>query len=233
MNKKLASIEQYRKVSIVINVLGIGTASLFFWRNAPAWFVILVMVLPPLTMIIVKISRGVIHFNYRETTPNPSVGLVIIVCSIALTVYVVTHFNMLDYGKLWTHVLWVTVVVWILFLASTSEFNYRYSLDMANAISFCLFLIMYAFGMYTISNCLFDTAPPDKLTTTVSNKYIVESMRHNHTYFLTIEGVGPIKKNSIEVAEDVYNDTKTDQNIEVLIKKGRWGEAWYYTQIEQ
>lgn len=230
------------KVTKVINVGGLGASALtvvaYSIKGMVGWSSpvldiapLFLIVLMPLLILIVAAFRGLIWYNMRMSVPNPSIIPAMFSCSVALLLYGsfpahVAYLPMLSTAGV------ISLILLVIVFLSTPEFKQLTKLDIGNLLAVFFLLFSYAYGAYTTSNCALDTAPPEKLATTVSKKYINKS-GDTDSYYLYFVPVPGIDVDKMEVADVLFNSVAVGDSLYVNVKPGRWQSRWYYLSVGQ
>ncbi|NOS56951.1 MAG: hypothetical protein HOP37_11945 [Cyclobacteriaceae bacterium] len=186
----------------------------------------------PITFICVLRFKGIIHYSYRPNGVRPTAFFALFISTILLCMYGIFNYNYLEHTQLWIPVFVVALILWVLLLATTNEFSKRTSSDIITAIAFLVLMVLYSWGTYRITNCIFDSEPGQNYVSEVVSKRVSEG-DGSDTYYVTIKPVGPLNDYEISVEEEVYFRTEEGAPVSVIIKKGRWGTPWYYLDTKE
>jgi hypothetical protein len=206
------------KVSIFINVIGVIIAIWFaFSAEHYFWSAIFTMLFPLVYFVVVVVYKGLIPFNTS--------CLAFIICSIVL---LIKGFKiaMVEYGNVWLYVLILSVVI-LLLLIQSSEFLIKTKQGRTNILLSILFLILYSYGVITLSNCVFDQSKPQILETTISDMKITFGTKSQTYHFYLAPWGSKENIDHITVTEAQYNSAHVGDTVHVHVSQGFLRAAWY------
>ncbi|MEO7990599.1 MAG: hypothetical protein ABI663_13720 [Chryseolinea sp.] len=212
------------KITIGINLLGVLIAVWMVAYPEPYWLATTSgMLFPLLYMVIVVLYKGLIRFNTSS--------FAFIACSLVLMIRAVKDFEILDYERLWISVSLLTIFLMASLITLSSEFSFKTKGGLVIILS-SLFIFLYSFGLYTLSNCLFDQSKARTFTTSIANKQITNGTKST-TYHLYLNAWGSKEgKDHVTVTADQYDTSTIGDNVDIELKSGWLGTPWYSISIQ-
>lgn len=193
----------------------------------------LVMLLIGLMMavpIVVLWFRGLIWYNFRTTVPNPSIIMAMFAISVAL-VMLSMMVSFAAYLPMVKTSAMISVVLWVLFLLTTSEFKAFTGLDIGNMFAVLILIFVFSYGAYATTNFVLDSEDPQTHAISITGKRYSES-RDSDYYEVSFTPVPGIDDDDTEVTEYFYNKVEVNDTIYMKVHPGRWGNVWYELMLE-
>ncbi|MCA4898663.1 MAG: hypothetical protein ACK514_10975 [Bacteroidota bacterium] len=226
------NLERVKKVFIWLTIVAILCPLALQFANPYNSMAFISIAIVPITFILVSRYKGIVHYSYHPNSDRPTAFFVLFLSTLLLCMYALFNYNYLEHVRLWIPVIVVALLLWVVLLATTNEFNKRSSNDMATAFIFLVLMILYSWSTYRITNCALDTDPGKTLTSQVVSKRISEGDGSDN-YYVSIKPVSPLEDLEIAVEKEVYFELNDGDAVKIIVKNGRWGTPWCYVDINQ
>lgn len=195
--------EKARKTVKVLNILVIISALWAFLLPRPYELAIAVnAAFPIVALLLVLRNKGAIYFDKYKSGIRPSVGLIIIVPSIAMLLRA-----LFDYEVIYSNLFWIYLAALSLFFIGISVLlalkTKEYSRNKAVFIILAIHLIVYSYGLILHANCTVDYSKPQRYESTVLEKRVLYG-KGRTTYYLTVASWGQFILNRRFLFQRIY-----------------------------
>lgn len=216
-----------RKISKVINWLGgLSFAWTLFYPKPYDYAVLSAFIIPIVSLIAVKLSRGLIRIDKKDGSAYPSTIYAFIFPSLGLMLRSFLDYDIFDYSNVWIKAVLVTVVFLFILLFNQKEITFKKKQDYLTISSLIMFLFAYGFGAVIYLNCNLDKSEPQHYTATILDKRI-SSGKHT-SYYLKLTAWGQQKEiDEVSVGKGLYNRVEIDNEINIYFRNGKLEIPWF------
>lgn len=225
-------LSEAKRTARYINILGTATGIWLFFYPYPYTISLLAgMAVPLMAFGSLLVYRGLIRFDEKKKSAHPSILYGFLFPAAGLGFRAMTDFEILEYSNLWIVIIIFTLTLTAVLIVGTKEFKFRDFVDYFTALSLAGMILAYSFGVYVISNCVFDRSKPDMFTSKVVEKEM--SSGKSTTYYLTLEPWGPrTETERVSVTKTEYETTDPGDTVDIYLRQGYLRTPWFYIVTE-
>jgi hypothetical protein len=199
----------------------------FFFPRPYQYAILTCILLPFLTLLVIKYWKGLIRLDAEEGSAYPSAPVSITFPGLILSMRAMLDFSIDDYSKLWIPVT-ITAAVFTaaILMIENKGLSFKKGKTYLMILGFLMFTFAYGYGTVVTLNCSFDDSTPQLFSTTIVNKEKTKSRKYR-TYDLYLSPWG--KKTEIEkvsIDEDFYNQLQEGDEVSVYLFKGKLNIPW-------
>ncbi len=222
--QKLAEV---RRVANLLNFSALGVALWTLVMARPYELMIaLCLAVPLLVLLALWIYKGLIRINEPKNSAYPGLTTALGMAAGALFLRALLDFELLEYGKLWTPVAGLALLLAVLLVRSTTEFSFAKASDYFVVLGVTLLMAGYAYGGCVILNCLYDPSTPQVYRAEVLKKRI--SRGKVTTYYFTLSAWGPrTESKDVSVSEELYERIEEGKPVSIYVGKGLLEVPWF------
>jgi len=214
-----------RKTSIILNWAGgIVGAWVLFWTDPTA--VIASIIVPLISIIALKLSRGLIRTDEVKGTAYPTIFWALFAPSLGLCLRALFDYNIFDYSNLWIPLTTITLLLIVVILLGNKEFKFKKAKDYLAILGISVFGLAYGYGTIVSLNCVYDKSEPVFYTSKIISKRI--SSGKSTTYYFELTPWGPQKETEeVSVSRTLYNNHEVGNQVTIYFKKGQFEIPWF------
>lgn len=227
--ERVQNLHRAERIARVTNISGVVIALAFLFVDLNPYLSAALILYVPVTFFIVATSNGMIYFNNKTNSPHPYVTLGLFFVCFASLFRGVFDYHLLHYAPAFRNASILAAGLVLFMLGSTSEFAKRSSLDIANIFALLFMLLLFSFGVYTVSNGVFDTSRPQKFATTIIGKQINEGS-YSDSFTVKFIPAGPVTDDKADISHSFYQSLEVNDTIRVCVKQGLWGSQWFFVE---
>lgn len=215
------------QVAKVANIVAIALAIWALMYPRPYEYVMIVLLATPWAGIVITwYFKGLMRLNPRKGSPYPSVAWLIFVPAACLLLRAMLDFDLYDYRKVWLPVACLANILTVVVLAVCKEVIVEKDRLIA-AIAIFSIAFIYSYGGIVMTNCYHDRSVSEELRVEVKGKRISTGKSTN--YYLRLAPWGRFAgEEEVRVARLFYDSTQTGEQVNIHLKKGKWGIPWFW-----
>jgi hypothetical protein len=219
---KKAKIEVYTLtgITVVLSMLSF----LYF-----GWFQILSFCCVPLALLMLFRHKGFVQLDGDKDSRLPSIffiPLIVLIVQLRQNSFI----EILDYSRVWTVVIGVTVVLIAMLLFCSRYINRKRKTYIIAAVVFSGIFVGNSYGIVLAVNAVLDNSGQEYYETRVIDKSF--SRGKNTTYYLTLQPWAHRAESEKEsVSRQLYNEVDIDDKVGIYYHKGAFNIPWF--QIER
>lgn len=216
-----------RNIARVLNWTGgLAAAWLFFYPNPYSYALVITLCIPLVSILSIKLSKGLIRFDERKNSPYPSVIAALFLPAAALMLRAIVDYQADDYNRL-LFLLPVTccVLVMVLFIGSP-EFDLRSKQGVVTFIGIIMLMTAYGFGVIITVNCTFDDSAPQIYHARILEKHVMRGKLTTYNLNITPWGIHT-EPGEVEVDKQLYGQLSEGDEVSIYLMKGRLDIPWY------
>ncbi|MBI1307715.1 MAG: hypothetical protein GC181_14015 [Bacteroidetes bacterium] len=219
---KLKSAQKVAKtLNITAMIVAIGT---YFIAPYHDKYSSLACIFIPLTaLFFMKYYKGLIRIDERKDTAYPTIYAALFIPGVFLFLKNFRDLNVLDKTNVWIPSTITSIALIVALLMGNKEFIFNSWKEYAKVFGFYISMLLYSYGTIASLNCLFDKSDGE---TYVASIYEMEiSTGKNYIY---LSPWGPLTEiNKISVSKAMYQKLNSNEQVKVLLMKGKLGIPWY------
>ena len=203
-------------------ILAAGIGSFFFTRYHD-FFITALCATPFVLLVIIPFSKGLIKFNTKIKTAYPSVLAGFIMSILFLLLWATAFF-----GRIigWSDMVMPTIVLTLLLSLVYFIANNKEKITKSAVTGMLFFALMYGFCASINLNALGRPELVETHQVRILNKKV--SGGRSTTYYFTVTPWGHRDRdNDVEVGRQLYRSLEVDQDVTVLILRGRVNIRYY------
>ena len=225
--ERVQKLIRARNIARIMNWAGgLAAAWLYFYPKPYSLALVITLFIPLVCIAVIKLSKGLIRFDERKSSPHPSVIAALFLPAAALMLRSIFDYQVDDYSRL-LFVLPVTscALVAVLFIGS-QEFDLRSKQGIAMFIGIGMLMTAYSFGAIITVNCTFDHSGPRIYHARILEKHIMRGKVT--TYNLNVKPWGiHTEPGEVEVDKQLYGQLTEGDEVTIYLMKGRLDIPWY------
>ena len=232
-NPLLGSTEEEREANLEdlhehcrgLNTVAGGLSLWCLFAPSPSWAILVLIGLPILGLLLRLYYGELIYFDTDPSGLRPGIGFAVVMPAVVLTARGLIDWNILDWKSLFLPSILATGIVWAAFFCLDARQKVqRPAVHQVLILVFCAF---FGLGATLTLNGFSDTSPPDVHRAEVCDKRISDTDGPTF-YELELCPWGPLQQGSeANVSKSLFQQVSVGQDIEVLVRSGRFGIAWY------
>lgn len=184
-----------------------------------------------LSIIMLKISDGWIHFDQKRGSKYPTILSPFIISSAALCLGSLKRYDLYEFksGLFLILAFWAGITV--LFFLCQSEIKIHAEKRLVQICCTVFLFAFFAIGASIAVNCEYDYSEPNIYFATVKDKSIHGGK--STTYYLTVAPWidGKTEKKKISVSKREYDKAEDGQMIAIGLQKGLFNVPWYWAEL--
>jgi hypothetical protein len=171
-----------------------------------------------LPILLMRHYDGIVKFAGRRHSREPSGGMGFIGAAIGLWIRSCMNWPVDSWGHFWAPFITVSLVTVAVWLVTVPEVRR----DVAAGFLCYLFCAAYGYGVVLNVNGMLATAPYERYTALLENKYVLHG--RNTSYYFTLGAWGPWKiAEDVAVSPEEYDSRSIGDTISVTMREGAFG----------
>ncbi len=187
---------------------------------------ILTALLPLVTLVLLRVSHGLLTLESKKTDVRPGVAYALIGPGTTLAMRALIDWHILDWAGFWIP---FSLLAGALFSLAWFILPFPETGRLSQHIAVVFFSLLHSFGLVLFLNCAFDHTSPDLHHSTVQSRHI--SHGKHTSYYLTmrpwLDGV-PVKQ--VDVGSSVYNRHPEGSDVLIGVRPGTLAIRWFFVR---
>ena len=214
-----------KRAKVIVRVLTIGTVAVSALMLYPMQSSIpftVCAVYPLIVVYYMATSKGLVGFFARPKSPKPNVFFALLFPVIFLVMRTIVQYDFVSYEELFVYSAAIAAITGLT-VAIRGENIRKHRDDLIFGI---ILSGVYAFGVLSTVNCVYDTSVSQVYLTTISRKTI--SHGRSTDYYLWVPPTGPLhEETKTSVSRRKYETIQEKDSINLHVNAGTLGMPWY------
>ena len=215
---KMAKIEVYTLTGITV---ALSVLSFLYF----GWFQVLSFCCVPLALLMLFRHKGFVQVESAKESQLPSIffiPLIVLIVQLRQNSFI----HILDYSRVWTVVVGVTVALIAMLLFCSRYINKKRKTYILAAVFVSVIFVGNSYGIVLAGNAVLDDSGHEYHETRVIDKSV--SRGKNTTYYLTLQPWAHQAESEREsVSRQLYNAVDIDDKVGIHYYKGAFNIPWF------
>ncbi len=216
-----------KKISRFLNwtgiIIGIWT---FFWPTLYEYMIIISIGYPLLCLFVIKYFKGLIKFDGKNNSANPSLFYAIISSIAGMCLRALYEFKIFDYTKLWEPTILITLTYVLVLIYRSNEFEFKKAIHFFELLITTVIIFCYSIGAVITINCYYDRSNHEHFKAVVLDKET--SSGRIKTYNVKLSAWGPQNEvDFVSISKNLFNNLYPNDTVQIYLKRGHFEIPWF------